>query len=172
VDSGFACAYNALGVALDRLGRTAEARSSFERAFELAPEWFLPPLQVAQQLIAAGQAAKAIPLLEKAVRFNPRAPLPRWALLRVLRSQKKDAQFLDQAAQISQLFPDYAPAYLEIAAFHDSRGEFDKAVSAYDAYLTLAPNFEDSSAVRTRLGVIRRVATEPAPSLRRAKPAR
>ena len=60
--------HNALGVALLRLNRPQEARTAFETAARLAPEWSLPLFQIAQQLVSAGNPAGAIPYLEKAVR--------------------------------------------------------------------------------------------------------
>jgi uncharacterized caspase-like protein/tetratricopeptide (TPR) repeat protein len=172
-DPEFACAHNALGVALERLNRPEEARKAFERAFELTPEWFLPPLEIAQQHIAAGNTKRALPLLEKAVKFNPRSPVARWTLLRVLRVTGKPEDFLKRAAEATKLFPNYAPAYLEIAAFHDKRGEFAEAAQAYNAYLTLAPNFENSGSVKARADKVRSFAERTTPSLlREGQPAR
>src|SRR5580704_9532050 len=42
IDPRFACAYNALGVALSRMKRHKEARVAFEREAELTPERALP----------------------------------------------------------------------------------------------------------------------------------
>jgi tetratricopeptide (TPR) repeat protein len=165
IDNKFACAHNALGVAYARLNRPDDSRASFERAWELAPEWFLPPLQMAQQYIAAGNMKRALPLLEKAVKLNPRAPVVHWAQLRVLRVLKKDQEFAQRAAEMTAAFPNYAPAYLEVAAFHEARGDVARAVQAYDAYLTLAPNFEDSLAVRGRAEKLRSLTTRKPPTL-------
>jgi tetratricopeptide (TPR) repeat protein len=165
LDPDFSCAYNALGVALERLNRPEDARAAFEHAFRLTPEWFLPPLQLASQYIAAGQTKKALPLLEKSVKFNPRSPVARWTLLRVLRVAGKPDDFKREAAEASKLFPNYAPLYLEIAAFHDGRGEFTDAAQAYNAYLTLAPNFENSGNVKARADRVRAFVNRTPPSL-------
>src|SRR5262249_6751984 len=50
LDPRFACAYNALGVALGRVNRPKESRLAFETAAKLTPEWGLPPFQIAAQL--------------------------------------------------------------------------------------------------------------------------
>ena len=85
IDAEFACSYNALGVALSRLNRLQEARAAFDTASRLTPAWALPPLQIAQQLIAAGDLRGATPFLEQAARLNPRATRIQWSLARVYR---------------------------------------------------------------------------------------
>lgn len=167
IDSDFACAYNALGVALVRLKRNPEARAAFEHAVQLTPEWFLPPLQLAQEYLDARQPAQALPLLEKSVRYNPRAPLPHWLLLRTLRTLNMDRSFAKRANEMIEKFPNYAPAYLEIAEFYEGRRDFPHAAQFYDAYVTLAPNFQDSASVRARADRARSLAVRKVPTLQR-----
>ena len=165
IDPNFACAHNALGVALARLHRRREARQAFDTAAKLTPEWFLPPLEIAQQYVGAGQAKNALPFLERAVRFNPQSAVARWTLMRVLRLIGKHDEFVAQAHEMLKRFPNYAPTYLELAAYHESQSDFARAAQSYNAYLTLAPNFENSGNVRARADKIRSFANRPAPSL-------
>ncbi len=165
IDPNFACAHNALGVALARLHRQREARQAFDTAAKLTPEWFLPPLEIAQQYVGAGQAKNALPFLERAVRFNPQSPVARWTLMRVLRLIGKHDEFVAQAHEMLKRFPNYAPTYLELAAYHESRSDFARAAQSYNAYLALAPNFENSGNVRARADKIQSFANRPAPSL-------
>ena len=82
----FACAYNALGVALTELGRAKSFRQAFEMAAKLTPEWGLPPFfEIAPAAGYVGKPAKAVPYLEKAVSYNPRSVVNRWNLAHVLR---------------------------------------------------------------------------------------
>jgi len=162
LDPNFACAFNALGVAFQRQGRAAEARSAFERARKLTPQWALPPLQLAQLHLAANEPTKALPHLEEAARLFPKAIGIQWSLARLNRVLKRPQPFLAAASAVLAIDPNYAPIYSELGAFHEATGDTAKAAQAYDLYLTLAPNFSDSNLIRDRAQKLRR----PAPSLR------
>ena len=166
-DPQFACAQNALGVALDRLNRKAEARQAFERAATLTPEWGLPPFQIASQLIAAGQLREALPHLENAVRYNPRSVGTRWSLLRLNRLLGRPAEAERVGLELVKLNPNYAPAYMELGLTYEGAGNLVKAAEAYDLYLLLAPNFADSTEVRSRTARIRAQGSRPVPTLKR-----
>ncbi|HYI97246.1 MAG TPA: caspase family protein [Bryobacteraceae bacterium] len=168
VDPQFACSYNALGVALSRLDRAKEARSAFETAGKLTPAWALPPLQIAQQLIAANDLSGAVPYLEQAARLNPRAIGIHWSLARLYRLLGRGQDFVQLANTTIAIDPNYAPIYSELGQYYEAAREFAKAAQAYDSYLLLAPNFVDSADIRKR-AQRSRVALEPraAPTLRR-----
>ena len=166
-DSQFACAQNALGVALDRLNRKAEARQAFERAARLTPEWGLPPFEIASQLIAAGQLRDALPHLENAVKYNPRSVGTRWSLLRLNRLLGRPAEAERAGLELLKLNPNYAPAYMELGLTYEAEGNLTKAGEAYDLYLLLAPNYADSSEVRSRAERIRARPSRAAPALKR-----
>ncbi|MBI2688343.1 MAG: tetratricopeptide repeat protein [Acidobacteria bacterium] len=163
LDPNFACSYNALGVALQRQGRAGEAREAFEKARKLTPNWALPPLQIAQLLIAANELNKARPYLEESARLFPRAVGIQWSLARLNRVLKRDQDFLTAANAAIAIDPNYAPTYAELGAYHEAIGDSAKAAQAYEKYLALAPNFTDSTAIRDRIQRLRK----PAPTLRR-----
>ena len=154
-DGQFACAYNALGVALGRVNRPKESREAFETAARLTPEWGLPPFQIASQLVAAGTPAKAVPYLEKAVAFNPRSVTNRWNLVHVLRLAGNARRAEKEAAELIRLDPDYPPSYLELGQVYEALGDAAKAAATYDTYVLLAPNYADSNAVRARASGLR-----------------
>ena len=162
LDPDFACSYNALGVALQRQSRLPEARAAFEQARKLTPSWALPPLQIANLLIAANDPARALPFLVDATRLFPKSVGLQWSRVRLNRVLKRPEAFLAAARAAIAISPNYAPIYAELGAFHEANGDTAKAVQAYDAYLTLAPNFPDSTGIRDRAQRLRR----PAPSLR------
>jgi uncharacterized caspase-like protein/Flp pilus assembly protein TadD len=150
IDSGFACSYNALGVALTRLNRAKEARAAFEKAAQLTPAWALPPLQIAQQLISSGDLKGALPYLEQSAKLNPRAIGIQWSLARAYRLLGRGPDFERTANATVAIDRNYAPIYTELGLYFESRGEFERAAQAFDAYLLLAPNFADSAEVRRR----------------------
>jgi superkiller protein 3 len=167
IDPNFACSYNALGVALGRLGRMKEAQSAFETAAKLTPVWALPPLQIAQQFIAAGDLRSAAPYLEKAAKLNPRGIGIAWSLARIYRVLGRGSDFLNAANAVVAIDRNYAPIYSELGMYYESVRDNAKAAQAFDNYLTLAPNFADSTEIRRRAQQ-NRLATQPkAPTLRR-----
>jgi uncharacterized caspase-like protein/tetratricopeptide (TPR) repeat protein len=166
-DPDFACAHNALGVALGRLNRPEESRRAFETAARLAPEWALPHFQIASQHIARGEHRQAQALLEKAVKLHPLSVLNRWHLMRVHRLTGRLEDVERDAAELIRLDANYAPTYLELARAREAAGTFTRAAEAYDSYLLLAPNFADSDDVRQRVQQIRDRAARPAPTLRK-----
>lgn len=155
IDKDFACAHNALGVALTRLGKANDARLAFERAAELTPQWSLPYFQIAQQLIANDKLKQAVPYLEKAADFNPNSVAVRWTLMRTYRVMGRRTEVERVGKELVALDPNYAPTYLELGLYYDQRGDSARAALAYDSYLVLAPNFGDSNAVRQRANQVR-----------------
>jgi len=163
IDANFACSYNALGVALQRQDRTPEARAAFDRARQLTPNWALPPLQIAQMLIAGNDLARALPYVEEAARLFPKATGIQWSLARLNRVLRRPDAFLAAARATIAADVNYAPIYSELGLFHEANGNAAMAAEAYNKYLTLAPNLVDSNQVRERVQRLRK----PAPSLRR-----
>jgi uncharacterized caspase-like protein/Flp pilus assembly protein TadD len=161
IEPEFACSHNALGVALSRAGRHAEARSAFEQAAKLTPAWALPPLQIAQQLINAGDLRGAVPYLENASKLNPKAIGIHWSLARVHRLLGNAQDFVRAANLTLATDRNYAPIYSELGQFYESAGDPVRAAQAFDSYLLLAPNFADSTEVRKRLQAIRSPAATP-----------
>jgi Flp pilus assembly protein TadD len=155
LDPGFACAYNALGVALEKLNRGKESRQAFDTAARLTPEWALPPFQIASQYVAAGDLKKAEPYLEKAVAYNPRSVGNRWNLMHVERLLGRMRDVESQAAELIRLDPAYAPTYLELGQAYEMERNFPKAVEAYDAYVLLTPNFAYTDSVRVHADRLR-----------------
>lgn len=155
LDPGFACAYNALGVAYGKLNRARESRQAFDTAASLTPEWALPPFQIASQYIAAGDLKRARPFLEKAVAFNPRSVGTRWSLMHVDRLLGQTADVERHGSELLRVDPSYAPAYLELAQAYETDRNIPRAVEMYDAYVLLAPNFAGTDSVRVHADRLR-----------------
>jgi superkiller protein 3 len=167
IDPNFACAYNALGVALTRLQQPAEARAAFEHAIRLAPQWSLPFLQLGQLHVAGGNLAGAVPYLEKAARFNPQSMQIRWTLARAYRLSGRASDFERQAKEMIQADPNYAPTYLELGTHYEAHRQYALASQAFDTYVLLAPNYGDSAQVRARAERSRGLAARRHPTLLR-----
>ena len=170
IDPDFACSHNALGVALSRTGRNADARTAFETAAKLTPAWALPPLQIAQQLINSGDLRGAVPHLENAVKLNPKASGIAWSLARVHRLLGNAQDFARAANATIAIDRNYAPIYAELGQYYEAARDTARAAQAYDTYLLLAPNFTESAEVRKRVQAIRAPAVPPTPAKPPAKP--
>ncbi len=165
IEQDFACAWNALGVALGRMGRSAEARAAYDKAAELTPQWGVPHFQIGQDLLNAGQAVAALPYLEKAVKVYPMSSMARWTLLRAYRAANQTADFERTARELLAADANYAPAYLELGAYFEERKDYERAAQAWNAYLLLAPNFADSAQIRQRMQRNRSLTGRQAPTL-------
>ncbi len=166
-DPAFACARNALGVALGRQGRGTEARAEFDKAAELTPEWALPLVQVGNQMLAGGKVKDALEYFEKAVKLQPESRANRAALVRGYRAAGKTGEARRGAEELIQLDPSYAPAHLELARTLEAQGDALGAAGAYEAYLLLAPNYGDSEEIRARTGRLKATGSGAAPTLKR-----
>jgi len=155
IDPRFACSYNALGVALSRINRAKDSRKAFETAAKLTPEWALPPFQIASQLIAAGDLAKALPYVKQAVAYSPRSVGNRWSLVHLERLLGHTSDAIREAAALIQVDPNYAPTYAELGLAYEANRDIPKALEAYDTYVLLAPNFVDSNGVKARAARLR-----------------
>lgn len=107
------------------------------------------------------------PHLENAVKYNPRSVGTRWSLLRLNRLLGRPAEAERVGLELVKLNPNYAPAYMGLGLTYEASGNPVKAAEAYDLYLLLAPNFADSTEVRSRTERIRAQASRPVPTLKR-----
>jgi tetratricopeptide (TPR) repeat protein len=98
--------------------------------------------------------------------FDPRSVITRWTLLHLYRLLGRTVDVERQAAELIRLRPNYAPTYSELGLAYEAAGDFAKSVEAFDAYVTLAPNFADTNEIRSRAERIRGQTRRLPPSLR------
>ncbi|MCX6602778.1 MAG: caspase family protein [Acidobacteria bacterium] len=166
-DPQFACARNALGVALGRLGRGEEARAQFVLAAELTQEGALPLVQIGNQMLAGGKVKEAVGYYERAVRLSPGARGNRALLVRGYRMAGRTAEARRGAEELIQLDATYAPGHLELARTLEAQGDGLGAAKAYEAYLLLAPNYGDSEEIRVKTQRLRTTGSGAVPTLRK-----
>jgi hypothetical protein len=105
--------------------------------------------------------------LERASRFNPRSLISHWTLLRAYRLTGERDGVERMGKVLIGANPNYAPTYLELAAWYETQRDFARAAAALDAYLLLAPNYGDRAAAREKLTRFRAFGSRKAPSLLR-----
>jgi len=155
---------NALGVAYERLNRNREAMQFFQSAASLAPAWALPHLHLGLQYQAKGEKS-AEKELKTAVQLDPRQPFLREALANYYHGQGRNQDAERELDALTQVAPDYAPAYRELGRLYEATREYARAAGAFENYLRLAPDAPDSAAIRARI-VEDRTEKKP-PTLRR-----
>ena len=108
----------------------------------------VPPLQIAQQLIAANDLQNAVPYSGTGGKVNPRAVGIHWSLARLYRLLGRGQEFLQLANSTIALDRNYAPIYSELGQYYEATREFAKAAQAYDSYLLLL----ETSSIAPRSG--------------------
>lgn len=131
--------------AADRLGRTPDAKKG--RAYRLSLEGFR---SLEQNDLPAATAA-----LELSLTLNPRDPVARYRLGRVLQARKDDAAAVAQfelAIDESRTCPPpiLGTAYLEAARLHERAGRTAQALTYYRAASTLFGAAAETHAAATR----------------------
>ncbi len=77
-----------LGLALQFVGRTAEATAEFDGALQLRPDYSAARFNLANAQIKAGKLDEAIANLRQVIAANPDDPLPRKRLQEALEARR------------------------------------------------------------------------------------
>jgi predicted Zn-dependent protease len=130
-----------LGRALARLGRTDDARKSFETAARLAPDDAAMSLELGKLALAAGDAKKASALFELALELDP---------------ELDDAEY--GLAECRGKSGDARGQWTHLAEAYELRGDLARARNAYARALELVPkDGPESKALRAAVEAIDRV---------------
>jgi tetratricopeptide (TPR) repeat protein len=152
----FMMARNDLGVQLMALGRLEEATEQLRAAVRLDPKAFNPLLNLGIVLVRQQQFAEAADALAKAVSANPRSPAAR------LYAGESYAGIGDPARaekEFKTAFElggaDYALALFHLGHLYLARGERERALATFEAYLRAAPGAANAAEVRRLVGMLR-----------------
>jgi tetratricopeptide (TPR) repeat protein len=152
----FMMAHNDLGVQLMTAKRLDEAAEQLRLAAQLDPKAFNPQLNLGIVLVERHQFGEATVALEKAITLNQQSPAARLyageayaALGDADRAEKnlKSAFTLGGA--------NYAAALFQLGNLYMSRGEREKALQSFEAYLAAAPDAANAADARRLIGVLR-----------------
>lgn len=152
----FMMAHNDLGVQLMSLKRLEEAAEQLRLAAKLDPKAFNPQLNLGIVLVEQQQFAEAAVALDKAITLNPQSAAARLyageayvALGDADRAEKnlKSAFTLGGA--------DYAAALFQLGNLYMGRGEREKALQSFEAYLAAAPDAANAAEARRLVSVLR-----------------
>lgn len=141
IDPDYAEAHSNLGQALLDLGRTDDAKAAFREAVARAPDLARAVLNLAILHTRAGDAQKAMPLIDRALRLEPgsvAALVAKGNALTRLRDYEGAEAALREAVERSQ---GRAANALALLAQAEARlGRDDAALAHYDAALAIDPD--------------------------------
>ena len=83
--------------------KTAVARPRLERALDLKPDFAEAALALGRLRLGSGEAAQAIPLLEKAVRLAPASEPAHYQLMLAYRNAGREADALREKGELDKL---------------------------------------------------------------------
>ncbi len=140
--------YN-LALALERLGRTAEAEAEYRETLRLRPNYTPAALNLGAALYEERRFDDAIALYRQALERDARSSRLRNNLAEAYRAAGDRTRARREFEGILKSDPDYAPAHYGLAVllddeFHDRK----RAAEHYRRYLALSPEAADADRVR------------------------
>lgn len=150
----------ALGLALFRLGRLAEAEPHFARALALDPLDPDPALGLSATLMQLGRVDDAIAACGKVLALDPDQAEAHGRLASLLLLRGDAAGALEHARRALELPPETAQEHHDVGRCLEALGRTDEALRAYREANRLAPEVPEPCAAIARLLLAR-----PAPSV-------
>ncbi|WP_081611330.1 XrtA/PEP-CTERM system TPR-repeat protein PrsT [Kordiimonas gwangyangensis] len=118
-----------------------EARSSYERARERAPEQFLPYLGLARLELRSGNVPKAEELIKKAAELGPNSTMVAYTWGLVARYMGRPDEAQQHFLEARRLFPGNILANIELASIRIDEGALEEAEKYLDAVYAVAPSY-------------------------------
>ena len=146
---GFAEAHYNLAIALEQLGRAAEAEKHYRDTLRLQPGYERAVLNLGANLYEQKRFAEAAQIYQGALKKSPTSVALRNNLAEAYRAMGRNDEARREFESILKRRPDYAPAHYGLALLYDD--DLDDARNAavhYRRYLALAPDAADAAKVR------------------------
>jgi predicted O-linked N-acetylglucosamine transferase (SPINDLY family) len=132
------------GMALQALGRAAEAEASYRRVLIYNPRHFDALCNLAGALVLQHRAAEAIPLLEKAIALHGNRAEAHYNLGRAQMDLGRPDAAVDSLRRAVQLRPDYIEAQTNLGGCLVELGHHAEAERALERALALDPTRPES----------------------------
>ena len=137
-------AHNNLGQALFRLGQTAEAIRSYERALALQPKYPETHYNLGVARAQAGDLASALELYETALRFDPNYPEAHTNLGNVLVRLGRVPEGILHYREAVRIKPDFAEAHNNLGNALLQSGSPALAIESLQRALQLKPTYPEA----------------------------
>jgi protein O-GlcNAc transferase len=145
-------AHNALGEAYNTFGEVSKARPEFERAVGLDPRHAQAHVNLAAILLQQGEAQRAVPHLDQAIRLYGRRPDAAQAHYLRAKIYSEDRDAAKAAAELQQaveLAPEFAEAWSDLGESRKNLSDGKGALSAFRRSVDLVPG---NPVAQARLG--------------------
>ena len=149
-------AHNDLGTLLLGQGKLDEAAEELHRAIEIDPKSFNPNLNLGIVLVHQHKFSEAAAILKVAVSLDSSSPAARLYngfALEGLEDLEEAERELKSAYDLGGT--GYAVALFHLGQVYMNKGDRQKAVLAFERYLSEAPNARNAGQVKTLLGTLR-----------------
>jgi tetratricopeptide (TPR) repeat protein len=137
------------GLNFRRRGLLKEARQIWSEAIQEMPEYYLPLLLVAGSLMREDKE-KAMENLHLSLTINPQSLRARFFLGQALKDY--DSESAREAFEMAlQVFPDFAPAWKELALLKEENKDYEEATKLMDKSLKCNPFYVPAASELGRL---------------------
>jgi tetratricopeptide (TPR) repeat protein len=133
-----------LGIALQSLGRHAEAAAEFLKVSQAHPDNVIALTYLASELARSGHQAQAMAVCRAALRIGPNFPDAHRLMATLLSAQNKVAEALPEAAEAVRLDPSVAANHLTYGKLLAATGHSDEAEQQFAAARAINPGGRDA----------------------------
>ena len=133
-------AHNLLGVALEGLGKFAEAAECYRKTLQIEPRVAEIHFNLGAALANLGRTDEAIASYRRAIQFKPNLAVAHFNLGLTLQTQGKLDEAIAGYRKATSLEPGFFDAYGSMGTALQAQGKLDEAISAYRKSLAIQPN--------------------------------
>jgi tetratricopeptide (TPR) repeat protein len=131
------------GAYLESEGRSEKARALWLEAARELPEYYFPLFCAANSLMKNNEE-KAIENFRLAVTINPESLRSRYLLGQALKGKQREAA-REEFEEALEIFPDYAPAWKELAVLEKEQGSLEEAGKLMNKALEANPFYASAA---------------------------
>lgn len=138
MDPGWARPYDNLGLALDMLGQSEEAREAFLKAVDLnrklAEPSAWPPHNLGSLLLRMQQSKEAESALRESLRYDPAFAMAHYHLGRTLEAEDRDGEAMEEYRAATSHDPVVVEAFYSLGLLYRRHGRGPEAEAAFAEY--------------------------------------
>ena len=147
-----------LGLSYKQDGDQWSARSAFESAVALRPDFANALANLAFTLILANKSERALHMAESAIEAGDQSAESHYVIAEASLRQDDNARALDEADLALRIKPDLLPAMVTKGMAHYGLKQYDEAAKSFAALLAMSPYNAESNAWRVQLARLRKSA--------------
>lgn len=147
-----------LGLSYKQEGAQWNARSAFESAVALRPDFANALANLAFTLIIANKPERALQMAERAIEAGDQSAEAHYVIGEASLRQDAHAKALDEADLALRIKPDFPLALVTKGMAYNGLKQYDEAAESFAALLAMSPDNVEASAWRVQLAHLRKSA--------------